>query len=121
MFQDERLTVLARRLRHHQTDAERCLWGCLRNRRLDGLKFKRQQPIGDNYIVDFVCGDKRLVIELDGSQHTTQTIKDKIRTDYLKSCGFTVLRFWNNDIFSNLKGVLEQIRTRTQWELQNTI
>lgn len=110
MRQEKQLTSLARGLRHNQTDAEQRLWGCLRNRRLDGLKFKRQQPIG-NYIIDFICVDKMFVIELDGGQHATQLIKDTTRTDYLNHCGFTVLRFWNNDIFSNLRGVLEQIVT----------
>lgn len=109
MRQKKQLTSFARGLRHNQTDAERCLWGCLRNRRLGGLKFKRQQPMGDGYIVDFVCVDKMLVIELDGGQHATQPIKDKIRTDYLNNSGLTVLRFWNNDVFTNLKGVLDQI------------
>lgn len=113
MFQDKRLTSLARGLRHHQTDAEQRLWGCLRNRRLDGFKFKRQQP-GNGYIVDFICLDKMLVVELDGGQHATQSGEDKIRTGYLNRCGFTVLRFWNNDIFSNLRGVLEHIVTHVK-------
>ena len=98
----------ARRLRVQQTDAERRLWFLLRDRRLNGAKFRRQVPIG-NYIVDFVCQDAKLVVELDGSQHADQTSYDATRTDWLKSVGYCVLRFWNNDLTQDEAGVLTKI------------
>jgi len=98
----------ARRLRRDQTDAERKLWGGLRDQRLNGLKFKRQVPI-DRYIADFFCADARLIIELDGGQHTMTEEADAKRTAFLESCGYLVLRFWNNDVMKNMDGVLEEI------------
>ena len=100
----------ARRLRRDQTDAEPRLWGRLRDRRLNGWKFKRQAPI-DRYIADFFCADARLIIELDGGQHSTDanTEADSKRTAFLESCGYLVLRFWNNDVMKNMDGVLEEI------------
>ncbi len=98
----------ARRLRRDQTDAERKLWLRLRDRRLNGWKFKRQVPI-DRYIADFCCTDARLIIELDGGQHTTSEEADAKRTAFLESCGYLVLRFWNNDVLKNMDGVLEEI------------
>jgi very-short-patch-repair endonuclease len=99
---------LAKRLRRHQTDAERVLWFRLRDRRLDGLKFKRQLPI-DRFVVDFCCSDARLIIELDGGQHATRTVEDLNRTKALDAMGYLVLRFWNNDVLQNIDGVLEEI------------
>jgi len=81
----------------------------LRNRQIGGYKFRRQVPIG-NYIVDFVCFETRLIIEVDGGQHAVQLTADEARTDWLQSQGFTVLRFWNNDVLKNTAGVVEQIR-----------
>lgn len=78
---------------------------------MEGCKFRRQQPI-ENYIVDFVCFDKRIVVELDGGQHSVNKDSDSTRDEYLKSNGFDVLRFWNNEIFENLNGVLEVIRNK---------
>lgn len=75
---------------------------------MHGLKFKRQQPIG-NYVVDFVCFEKKLVIELDGGQHADQVIQDATRTCWLESQGFEVLRFWNNDVLQNMDGVWDVI------------
>jgi very-short-patch-repair endonuclease len=75
---------------------------------LDGYKFRRQAPIGP-YVVDFVCFEKRLVIELDGSQHAERTDQDEQRTRYLERQGFRVIRFWNVEVFENLDGVLECI------------
>ena len=100
----------AKKLRKNLTDAERILWDVLRANKLDGFHFKRQQPIG-NYIVDFVCFAKKLVIELDGSQHNEQeNIKnDEARTNFLEQQGFKVLRIWNNEIYQNLDGVVEFI------------
>jgi very-short-patch-repair endonuclease len=98
----------ARRLRRDQTDAERKLWLRLRDRRLNGWKFKRQVPI-DRYVADFCCPDGRLIIELDGGQHSERTEADAKRTAVLESCGYLVLRFWNNDVMKNMDGVLEEI------------
>jgi very-short-patch-repair endonuclease len=97
----------ARNLRKNSTDAERHLWYPLRAGRL-GFKFKRQVPIGA-YIVDFVCLEKRLVIELDGGQHMDNKIYDTKRTDWLMTNGFKVLRFWNHDVFQQMPSVLEVI------------
>ncbi len=101
---------IARALRRNQTDAERKLWARLRGLRLVGLRFRRQHAIG-NYIVDFVCLEKRLVLEIDGSQHNeTYTIrKDAERTRWLESEGYHVLRFWDNDVLMNIDGVLDKI------------
>ena len=96
----------ARRLRQDLTDAERKLWQCLRNRQLEGLKFRRQHPVPP-YIVDFVCLSNRMVIELDGSQHTHAV--DASRTRYLQSQGFHVLRFWSNEVLTNPEAVVEAI------------
>ena len=100
----------ARRLRRQQTDAERLLWFRLRDRRLDGWKFRRQFPV-DRYVVDFFCADAHLVIELDGGQHAIQTDADAARTKKLEAMGYLVLRFWNNEVMRNIEGVLEEIMT----------
>jgi len=100
-------TQLARNLRKNQTDAEQVLWLQFRNRRFLNYKFRRQFVI-EPYIVDFVCLDLKLIIELDGSQHNEEV--DAERTLFLTQLGFKVVRFWNNDVFTNLEGVLEQIR-----------
>lgn len=102
--------ILARQLRKNSTKQERILWKLLRNNHLKNFKFKRQYPIG-NYIVDFICGDKWLIIEIDGGQHNQEEdiIKDTERTDYLKSRGFKVIRFWNCDIDKNIQGVYKRI------------
>lgn len=99
-----RLRTRARELRNNATDAERALWHHLRMWQLDGYKFRRQQPIG-NYIVDFVCLEKRLIIELDGGQHAEQSNYDSERDAWLRDQRFTVLRFWNNDVLKNVEGV----------------
>lgn len=91
------------------TDAEKLLWYHLKNKQLNGYKFRRQEPIG-NYIVDFVCYSCRIIIEADGSQHLDSET-DKERDEWFSSQGFRVLRFWNNDIISNIEGVLEVIHT----------
>jgi very-short-patch-repair endonuclease len=93
----------ARALPKSMTDAERVLWRLLRDRRLAGWRFRRQEPI-DHYVVDFMCFEARLIIEADGGQHfESQT--DKTRDAYLQSKGFRVVRFWNNDVLSNREGV----------------
>jgi very-short-patch-repair endonuclease len=98
--------AFARRLRRDQTDAERVLWFRLRDRRLNGLKFKRQVPI-DKYIVDFCCAEAWLIVELDGGQHAMRD--ETNRTAVLEAMGYLVLRFWNNDVLQNTEGVLEEI------------
>ncbi|MHB1381499.1 MAG: endonuclease domain-containing protein [Thermoleophilia bacterium] len=103
-----KLTNLSRNLRKNSTDAERILWRRLRARQLAGYRFRRQQPVG-KYIVDFVCFEKRLIIEVDGGQHAEQAAADSIRDNWLESQGFLVLRVWNNDAISNTDGVLELI------------
>jgi very-short-patch-repair endonuclease len=98
----------ARRLRRDQTDAERTLWFRLRDRRLNGMKFRRQMPL-KSYVVDFCCESARLVVELDGGQHAIRIDEDAKRTADLESFGYVVLRFWNNDVLNNIDGVLEII------------
>jgi very-short-patch-repair endonuclease len=85
------------------------LWKHLRARQLDGLKFRRQEPIG-HYVLDFICYEKELVIELDGGQHAIKKEDDKERDTWLEQQGFKVLRFWNNEVLTNTDGVLEVIR-----------
>ena len=91
-----------------QTDAETVLWNRIRNRRIDGHKFVRQEPI-IGYICDFVCREKRIVIEVDGGQHNESTA-DAIRDERLSEKGYKVLRFWNNDVLGNIEGVLVVIQ-----------
>ncbi len=99
---------IANKLRETQTDAEHLLWQKLRNRRLGGYKFRRQVPI-DRYIVDFICLEKRLVIEVDGSQHFEREFYDANRTAFLQNSGYTVVRYWNNDVLRDSAAVLEDI------------
>jgi very-short-patch-repair endonuclease len=105
---DLNLTETARKLRKESTDAEQLLWRYLRRKQLHGLKFRRQEQIG-RFIADFVCYENALIIEADGGQHAVEKEKDLERTAWLNSQGFTVLRFWNNEILSNTEGVLEVI------------
>jgi len=97
----------ARRLRRDATDAEQRLWYRLRSRQIAAVKFIRQERIGP-YIVDFVCREQRLIIEVDGGQHATDE-RDAVRENWLRDRGFSVLRFWNNDVLANTEGVLESI------------
>lgn len=103
-----KLVNRAKDLRKNQTDCEEKLWYYLRDRRFEKLKFRRQCPI-KNYIVDFICVDKMLIIELDGGQHAGSK-KDIVRDRTLQSEGYTILRFWNNDVLENIIGVLEVVR-----------
>lgn len=100
----------AKELRKNMTDAENTLWYYLRKKQLNGVKFRKQSPIG-NYIVDFVSFEKKLVIELDGSQHLKQENLqyDKLRDEFINNAGFDILRFYNTDIFTNIEGVLDVI------------
>jgi very-short-patch-repair endonuclease len=96
----------ARSLRANMTDAERALWYNLRDRRLSGFKFKRQWTLGP-FVVDFCCLERRLVVEVDGGQHNDEV--DRNRTRWLANEGYRVIRFWNNDVLTNLDGVLEAL------------
>ena len=98
----------ARELRRDMTDAEHSLWKHLRLRQLEGYKFRRQQPIG-KYIVDFVCFEKQLIIEIDGGQHSEQVEYDSERSSWLEKQGFRVLRFWNNQVLNETDAVKEMI------------
>jgi len=98
----------AHTLRADHTDAEALLWNRLRDRRLAGVKFRRQHPIGP-YVVDFCCIERHLVVEVDGGQHADAESGDEKRSAYLASFGLKVLRFWNSDVLANIEGVLAQI------------
>jgi len=101
---------MARLLRRNQTPAEKKLWRSLRGKQLDGFQFRRQFPIGD-FSVDFCCRDRRLVVELDGSQHADPSgvDQDNERTALISVRGYRVMRFWNEEVLMNLDGVLEAI------------
>ena len=104
----QRTLTTAQTLRRNRTDAEGLLWYYLRNNQLDGHRFRRQHPIGP-YIVDFACLTRKVLIELDGSQHAERQADDKKRDAFLRAQGYRVLRFWNNEVFENCFGVLERI------------
>ncbi len=108
--QSDKLLKFAKELRTNATDAEQKLWSIVRGNKLNGLHFKRQQPIG-KYIVDFVCFSQKVIIELDGGGHNeeTQINSDNERTKYLNSQGFKVIRVWNNDVLTNTEGTIEYI------------
>ncbi|GGD07134.1 DUF559 domain-containing protein [Pyruvatibacter mobilis] len=97
----------ARTLRRGGTDAEKLLWSHLRNRQIEGVKFRRQVPVG-RYIADFLCVEAMLIVEADGGQHSEEA--DAVRTAALEAAGYKVIRFWNNEILGNTGGVLEGIR-----------
>lgn len=101
----------ARNLRNNATIHEKILWKYLRKSSLLSLKFRRQQPVGC-YIVDFLCCEKKIIIELDGGQHNTQknVEYDKKRDEFLQNKGYKVIRIWNNDITRNIEGVIEYIK-----------
>jgi very-short-patch-repair endonuclease len=101
-------TIKARDLRQTSTDPERLLWSHLRNRHLDGFRFKRQQPVGP-YFADFACPEALLIVEVDGGQHSDSQ-KDLERDRFLNAAGYSVLRFWNNEVSDELNGVLQIIR-----------
>ncbi|MBB6186346.1 endonuclease domain-containing protein [Rhodanobacter sp. MP7CTX1] len=98
----------ARGLRQTMTDAEQALWRHLRNRQLSGFKFRRQHEI-DRYIVDFVCTEALLIVELDGGQHAEQVEYDERPTHQWQAMGYRVLRFWDNDVLVNSESVLEVV------------
>ncbi|MBI2172456.1 MAG: endonuclease domain-containing protein [Chloroflexi bacterium] len=95
-------------MRKHPTEPERLLWRHLKDHLLGGFKFRRQQQLGQ-YIVDFLCWEQRLVVEVDGGQHGKESNADRERTTWLEAQGFRVLRFWNNEVIENLDGVIQVI------------
>ena len=99
---------LARELRKNLTDAEQRLWSHLRGKQFGGFRFRRQAPIGQ-FIVDFVCFERKVVIELDGGQHRLVSEQDEARTNWLNAQGFRVLRCWNHEVFEDLDSILEAI------------
>lgn len=101
---------LATSLRNNPTDAERHLWQFLKKSQLSGYKFRRQESLG-KYIVDFICIDARLIIEIDGSQHIERKELDKVRTDYLIRLDYKVIRYWNHQVLNQTTDVLEDIRS----------
>ena len=104
---NRRNTDLARDLRNNATDAERVLWNALSNRKVAGQRFNRQVCIG-SFVCDFVARSARLIVEVDGGQHATDTL-DATRTAWLESQGYRVLRFWNHDVLANVEGVAAEI------------
>ena len=98
----------ARKLRRDQTEAEQKLWARLRGSQLNGFKFRRQHPLGP-FFADFFCLEARLVIELDGSQHADDSDRDERRTEFLLGKGYTVLRFWNHQVISEIEEVVQRI------------
>ncbi len=109
MLQVKYLKVVSKILRKQMTPWEVKLWYYLRGHRFYGLKFKRQVPMAD-WVVDFSCQEKRLVIELDGGQHTSPEVlqKDKLKQNFFENNGYKVLRFWNSDIDKNIQGFWKQ-------------
>ena len=107
----DRLTHFAKNLRKQSTDTEQVVWKHLRAKHFKGLKFRRQQPVG-KYIVDFVCFEKKIIIELDGGQHAmlSEKQKDVERDKWFEAQGYIVLRFWDNEVLMNMQEVLEVIR-----------
>ena len=105
---DQQTKERSRALRKNATDAERILWHHIRRRQLNGHRFRRQQPIGP-YFVDFFCYEKRLVVEIDGGQHSARREYDEQRTLWLEQKGFRVLRFWNDEVMNRSEVVLEAI------------
>lgn len=98
----------SKRLRRELTQEERRLWYLLRSRRFDRYKFRRQHPVG-HYILDFACCEARLAIELDGGQHDERKAYDQHRTNCLNEQGWTLVRFWNNELWNNEEAVMESI------------
>jgi len=104
---DERIRGFAKKMRHDPTDAEAAMWRLLRDRRLNHLKFRRQVPFR-GFILDFVCFEKRLVIEIDGSQHASSE-RDAARDADLAAEGFQIARYWNDDVLQRRNSVLEDV------------
>ena len=111
-----KIRKFSRDLRKNPTDAEAKLWQHLRHKQLDGYKFRRQHPLGQ-YVVDFICLEAMLVIEVDGGQHAEFIRRDERRTAFLEKQGFRVLRFWNNEVLGNINGVTTTIMRVTKEQL----
>jgi len=114
MALNSRALSMARVLRKKMTPTEKSLWLCLRGKKLDGLKFRRQMPlvIGEyNFVADFYCAENRLVIEVDGDIHNNKEEKeyDLLREDILKLAGFKIIRFKNNEVLNNIQRVISEI------------
>jgi len=101
------LRQFAKNMRHKPTDADAAMWRLPRDRRLSAYKFRRQVPF-ENYILDFVCFEKRLVIEIDGSQHA-ESRRDAVRDAALSAEDFSMARYWNNDVLQQPASVFEDI------------
>lgn len=111
LYSDPKLKSRRQELRTNQTEAEKKIWGIVRNRQLLGLKFLRQYAVGA-YIMDFYCPVARIGIEIDGRQHgeTENKTKDERRALFIKSRGISIIRFWNNEVLENPEGVYEKLK-----------
>jgi very-short-patch-repair endonuclease len=96
-------------LRHNTTDEEKLLWERLRNRRFENLKFRRQEAVG-KFVADFICYERKILIELDGSHHMEQKERDAERDSWFSGQGYKVIRFWNHEVAADIEGVLERIK-----------
>ena len=106
-------TSLRRKLRHDMTPAEKLFWSKVGGKQFYNLKFRRQHSIG-NYIVDFYCPERKLIVEIDGDTHTDQKImnNDEVRTNYLRSLGYEIIRYTNRDVLKNTEGVVQDLNQR---------
>ncbi len=109
-FKKRNKIAIAKKLRNNSTDTEKYLWKYLRERQFEGFKFRRQHSIG-KYIADFINLKRKIIIEVDGGQHL-ENKKDKLRDKWLEEQGYEVLRFWDNEVLTNIEGVLESIRKK---------
>lgn len=114
IYNEARFKERRRDLRKNQTEAEKVIWKGIRNKNFFGLKFFRQYSVGA-YVLDFYCPTYKLAIELDGGQHAEEENQsyDNVRTEYLRSLGIEVMRFWNSDVILNVEGVLAEIGKKT--------
>jgi very-short-patch-repair endonuclease len=103
----------AKVLRRNSTMAEKKLWSLLRKMQQCGYKFRRQAPLGD-FVVDFICYEAKLIIELDGRDHIDKKRLDLYRTKHLESMGFTIMRFWNYEVFTQTKTIIDKIKSKLQ-------
>ncbi len=103
------IVATARKLRRSSTDVERKLWHRIRDKQIEEFRFRRQRPI-EKYIVDFICLEAQLIVELDAGQHAENVAHDQKRSAFLHERGYRVLRFWNSEVIENIEGVLERLR-----------
>ena len=116
---EDKKKEIAQKLRNSSTDTEKYLWKYLRGRQFEGFKFRRQHPIG-KYIADFINLERKIIIEVDGGQHF-ENKKDMLRDKWLEEQGYEVLRFWDNEVLTNIEGVLESIRKKLYPPLTPTL